>query len=387
MLPVRQLQGGVSTIYQDPATTPGLPYTDYASYQVWVTSLINKEQISKEWIQFGQPMTAAVTQTLIPVIGNRNDIYGWLVATTPITMAAGTGTQAGPDSTTLVSATLPVLNESVKGGTERYRLEQYICIVLSDFDKRINDHYDGNTTLLSKDDGKTQYIGSSNSYGLGPLQNSGFAAVKTALTTTVNLRGLPNFIDTRTPGQTLGYSSFWTNPIRYMALRFTRGIFVQSLISGSATVTPTPTPTPNPAQSTGSVRWQTEIDPSTLGSGECEFFDFNWVQLFQASPFYAGQGGNIVPQKIVPVTQDSSGYFKAVVLAGDVSGMSQTVVGGGTVMYDTIRILNLKDLPPSATDRTFTFTFNISYAFSTEGQAVETPVAATLTLTVPATPA
>jgi hypothetical protein len=99
-------------------------------------------------------------------------------------------------------------------------------------------------------------------------------------------------------------------------------------------------------------------------TGDCSFFDFNWVTLFTST-------GETVPLRIEVVTNP------APIAPATTSPMLAKVIGiptavNGGVLYDTVRILKNADTLPTGT---YAFTFNI---YGTAGIAAT----ATLNLTI-----
>lgn len=160
-------------------------------------------------------------------------------------------------------------------------------------------------------------------------------------------------------------SSFWLMPAQGLVQRTSKGNLVTALMTGMDLSTSAPT-TPGAPEVTepATLYWKASVDYASL-FGDCPFFDFNWVALFNATTDTRAMRINVVtvPEPIAPSTNPP--------LLAKVVGIP-VVVGQGVNLYDTIRILRMVDsIPPDD----YEFTFEI---IDELGQS--TP--ATLTLTV-----
>lgn len=172
----------------------------------------------------------------------------------------------------------------------------------------------------------------------------------------------------------MNMGAWWSMPVTTVMEHYSRGVYLDALnwnldpiiVAGSS-------PTPPPATTPQALSWATAVDLSTL-QGECAFFDFNWMALFQAASVQnpALFGSQAVALALSVVSNPASGEFKAVLVQNN----GQSVLPGGAVMWDTVRILKLKDVAAG----TYAFTFNISYQQFGAASTLTTPV--TLNLTV-----
>jgi len=172
---------------------------------------------------------------------------------------------------------------------------------------------------------------------------------------------------------TLGFYSWWSQPVVTWKHHFNTGAYIGSLITGmnhyefkTASVEPPDAVTPQ------SVRWACSLNLASFEQ-ECSFFDFNWVALFeswlQSDP--SREGTTIIPLSISTVSNPSEGYFKASIVQGN---GGQTIVPGGGTLFNTVRILRLSE--PETGD--YVFNFSISSSFN--GTVQSTPVSLTLTI-------
>lgn len=170
-----------------------------------------------------------------------------------------------------------------------------------------------------------------------------------------------------------GYYSWWSLPTESIMKHFGRGNLVNSLLVRMNIVPATPGTPSAPAGTNAALKWVASVDNVSLDT-QCPFIDFNWVQLFQTG-FEADvtqQGDAVLPVRIDTVSNPAGGAFKAAIV--QTMGGQQSVAGG-SVIFNTVRIMKLAD-DVAAAD--YVFTFNISYVKA--GKQLVTPV--TLTLTV-----
>lgn len=183
-------------------------------------------------------------------------------------------------------------------------------------------------------------------------------------------RGYAAFIDVAVPN-VLGYYAWWSMPVTSWFRHFGKGVYLDSLSVGMALLNPGTVPTEPPTVVTPQVlTWATSMDAQSFAT-DCAFFDFRWDLLFetavQADP--TQQGNGVIPLSISTVSNPPGGFFKASVVQG---GGGQTIVPGGGVVFNTVRILRLQDPAPG----TYTFDFAVS-----DNLGRTTPAVLTLTVT------
>jgi hypothetical protein len=295
-------------------------------------------------IQFGQPFPEPIAQTILPIITAAGVVVGFF----PITSTTFAGTET---SFALASGTIPVssvaLPPKVTTNTlEGFRNEYYMAAMWPEGPGTLGptivqpaNPYNPSQTILSRD--------------FSPW------------------RGYPEFVDGALPNN-LGYYSWWSMPTVMWLHHFGRGTYLNALINDLNMPIPTPpSGTPPTPVTPVTLRWvcSASIESFLI---DCAYFDFNWVSEFQvAYPPDTTQYGNAqTPMSITVVSNPAGGYFKASV----VQGQGQTIIGGGGVVYDTIRILRLSD-PPAGS---YTFDFNINVSVNGQIQAI--PVVLTLTI-------
>jgi hypothetical protein len=145
-----------------------------------------------------------------------------------------------------------------------------------------------------------------------------------------------------------GEYRYYNMPAETWVLNFGHGPLLTGL-SGKMNITVGVSTTPGaPTVTTPeALSWQASLAYQTL-LGDCEFFDFNWVTLFQAS------SGTAQALRIV-VTSNPAPISPATVppLVASVIGIPILTQNG--VLYDSIRIMKLMDVSPGS----YQFTFNI----------------------------
>lgn len=295
------------------------------------------------------PTGTTVTQTILPIMTAENRIVGFF----PITSTVFTGTER---TFTLASGVIPITSAALPAKNETSFLDEYrqeLFMVA---------FWPEGTGELSTDNDINNLPWHAN-----PLQPT------KVLTTYRDLRpwlGYSEFVDGSRP-RGLGYYSWWSMPAVRWLNHFSRGVYIDALINSldSTAVVPPGTTPPTPV-TPQTLRWAATADMESFQI-DCASFDFNWVSQFQvAYPPDTDQPGNgRVPMSLEVVSNPPEGFFKAVVVQS-----VQTIIAGGSAVFDTVRILRLAD--PTAGD--YTFTFNIKMALN--GTAVSIP--ATLTLTV-----
>lgn len=358
----------------------------------------DRQTRSRNWIKFQVPLVAPATQSLIPVISEQGQVFGFLPVSPAVTFPQGTtlfsqnieGTPYFVQSVTLPTIgssgqpegadvrDLNTLNLQARGdygirgdsaaelskiGTgnaeDQIRVQQYMALVLSDQEVRLSvTENAANAARLAADLGI-------------PLMGD-------------VLQQFSTLIRAENPRR-LGYTSFWSQPVMYIMHWFDRGIFLDAMRTGYDVTPVTPTPPVPPNPNPGALTWAADLNPNI--NEECAFIDFNWIALFNegigaiADPGMAQ--GAVIPLSITVTGNPPTGEFKAMVLQ---SSNSVTYPGGAT-SFDTVRILRLHDVQSSTSPQTFTFNFSIGYAYNTAAGGPMQTVPATLTLTVPARPA
>lgn len=275
--------------------------------------------MSSNGIQFGLPFVAPVTQSILPIVTANGAVMGFY----PITSTAFTGTETtyelteGPVPLTTVTRQQGVQDGVGASGTN-YGIPQFMAA-----------QWPSNT------DGIAPWIGYSEWVG-------------------------PN---------STGYYRWWSLPTEAIILHFGRGVLMDSLLININKYPSVPGTVEPPVGSNGALRWACSVDPVSI-SQECAFFDFQWMDLFQAS-LTADQQGLVFPQFITTVSNPVGGVFKASVVQGYGGGQP---VAGGAIVFSTIRILKLGDAVPG------TYDFQFLITSLTNGLVETTPV--TLVLTV-----
>lgn len=299
-------------------------------------------------VTFGVTFPQPVKQTLLPIMTAFDRIVGFF----PITSTTFTGTET---SFTLASGEIPITSVALppKNNTsfiDENRQQYFMVAYWPEGDGSLST---GNINSL-------------------PWHADPDAPTK-VLTTFRDLepwRGYAEFVDGAKPNG-LGYYSWWSMPAVLWLHHFSRGVYLDSMVNdmNNPIITPDPQPDPTPV-TPQSLKWVCTASKESFLI-DCAFFDFNWVTQFQVSyPQDQDQYGNCrVPMSIEVVSNPPEGYFKATVVQS-----VQTIIAGGSAVFDTIRILRLED--PTAGD----YTFNFNIKLSNNGVAVTLPV--TLTLTV-----
>lgn len=287
-------------------------------------------------IQFGQPFPTGVTskQTILPIITAAGVVVGFF----PITSTTFTGTER---TFALASGTVPITSVLLpeKNSTpllEDYRNELYMAAMWPD-------------PATPADMTNTGH----------PVMFRNFAP----------WRGYPEFVDGAKP-KSLGYYSWWSMPATLWRHHFSKGTYLNMLTNDLDFPLPTPPSTNPPTPVTPqTLRWSCTASAESMLI-DCAYFDFNWVKEFQLAyqpdPDQIGNGA--IPMSISVVSNPPEGFFKASV----VQGLGQTIIPGGGVVYDTIRILRLDD--PTAGN----YTFNFSISTSINGASVSVPAVLTL---------
>lgn len=260
--------------------------------------------------KYGLTLKAPVDQSVLPVMYQSGRIIGYaLIASTTFTGAETTFSLPDGLALPLTSVTLDV------DPTQPYRVTQYMAAVFSDglsakLQPWASEH------VLSPDMNETPY-------------------------------------------------RMWSLPAQTWALRYVPGNLVTALSAGMDLTTVAPTTPGAPSVTTpATLQWQASINYATL-TGDCPFFDFNWVALFKASS--TTEAIRIVvtgnPPPVAPATVSP--------IVAKVVGMP-VIVGQNVVLYNTIRIMRLVS---EITAGVYTFNFNV---YDELGQV--TPAVLTLTV-------
>lgn len=287
-------------------------------------------------IQFGLALAQSSTQTILPIVTAAGRVVGFF----PITETVFTGSETvftlADGSVPITTVTLPPKNTS--NVFNEGRVQQYMAA-----------HWPEGPGTLS-----TSLVKSPTYTDLKPWL--GYTELVTG--------DIPNG---------LGYYSWWSMPETHWLNHFGRGVFIESLMFNMDKYPYSAPPSPsNPTVTTPqTLRWACTADLTSFQQ-DCAFFDFNWVTLFQAQfPVDTTQeGAGLVPLSIATTSNPAGGFFKASV----VQSQGQAIIGGGGVVFNTVRILRLQD--PTA--GTYVFDFTISA--SENGSVVSVPVVLNLTV-------
>lgn len=229
--------------------------------------------------KYGLPLSTPSTQTILPAIREDGLVVGWY----PIVQTTFTGAET---SFTLPDCTVPLKTVTVDSTTG---LKQYMAAV---FPKGLafNTQPWASNSLVSPSD---------------------------------------------------GYYRWWSMPTETWVLHYGQGMFLGGLSSSLDRAGAAATPAPSaPSVATPQARtWQASVSYAML-SGNCPFFDFNWVTLFTST-------GETKPLRIEVLTSTTP-------LLAKVIGIPTAIAGG--VLYDTIRILKTTDtIAPGL----YVFTFKV----------------------------
>jgi hypothetical protein len=157
-----------------------------------------------------------------------------------------------------------------------------------------------------------------------------------------------------------GYYRWFSMPTLSWFTHFGMGTLLNALNQGmSNPFTPQETAAaPNATSAT--MKWEASLEYSAL-YGECAFFDFNWLTVFQAK-------SSLSPVRIVVISNPTPIAPATVpTLKATVIGIPSATVAGP--VYDTIRIIKLGDTVPGE----YVFNFRV---YDDQGQS--TPVTFTL---------
>ena len=255
--------------------------------------------------QYGLPLTEPVTQTLLPIVMPSGRVYGFF----PIQSTEFDGTE-----TTFALSEGPVPITTVTVAPKNYQNNSY--------QQRV-----------------PQYVA---------------AQWPSTVEQQAPWRGYTELITVDQPNN-IGFYSWWSMPVAGWFHHFGQGVLLNSLqfsmsnyvyVPPSASLTAVTTPQ--------ALTWATTANAQSFVQ-DCAFFDFNWVELFQAQ-FQSDpsvQGSNVIPLSIAIASNPAGGFFKASVLQ---SMNGQVIYPGGGAVFNTIRILRLQD--PTAGLYTFNFTIS-----------------------------
>lgn len=297
------------------------------------------------------PTGVTVKQTLLPIMTAFDRVVGFF----PITETTFSGTER---TFTLPSSTVPIPITSValpyKNKTNVFDEGRQELFMVA--------YWPEGTGAVSTD----------NNLNHLPWRHDPDSTTK-VLTTFRDLepwRGYSEFVDGSKPNG-LGFYSWWSMPAVLWMHHFNRGVYLNAMVYNLDSPVVAPPSTPNPPVVTPqTIRWACTANKESFLL-DCARYDFNWLTKFETDyPLDSDQYGNgRVPMSIEVVSNPPGGFFKAVVVQG-----VQTIIAGGSAVFDTVRILRLED--PTAGD--YTFTFNIKVSLN--GAIVTIP--ATLTMTV-----
>jgi hypothetical protein len=157
--------------------------------------------------------------------------------------------------------------------------------------------------------------------------------------------GYSAFIDINDTGN----YAMWLNPSYARQLRSGRGVLINSLlVNPAAYVPPAPGSATPPNVTNGTQRWAANLTVSINQLG-CSFFDFNWIQTFQAVMANTVPFNDAQPLSIEIVSNPTGGAFKSTIVGGD----GQQAMSSGAVIFSTCRIIRLQDV--TAGDYVFTY--------------------------------
>jgi hypothetical protein len=298
-------------------------------------------------IQFGAAFPAGVTpkQTILPIFTAAGVVVGFF----PITSTTFTGTERtfalASGTVPITSVTLPEKNK-LSFLDNQYRNEYFMAAVWPEGPGTVG------PTLV---------------YPANPSNPSQTITAREFQP----WRGYLEFVDGAKPNS-IGYYSWWSMPAVKWFNHFGLGTYLNALVNDLDFPIPAPPSTNPPTPVTPqTLRWACTANAESLLL-DCAFFDFNWVSEFKLAfqQDTTQQGNGALPMSIAVTSNPAGGYFKASV----VQGLGQSVIAGGGVVFDTIRILRLED-PPAGS-----YTFNFSISQSQNGTTSTVPVVLTLTV-------
>lgn len=238
--------------------------------------------------KYDLPLTTPSVQTIVPAMNRSGVVYGWY----PITSHSFSGVER----TYTLSDGLVIPITTVTKDKGMYGVQQYMAAV---FPLGIaNDYKPWASTLLIKPDS--------------------------------------------------GYYRWWSMPSEGWVLHFGSGSLIESLSTRMNISAVLPAVPGAPTVTTPlALSWQASIPFEAL-TGDCEFFDFNWMTLFQS------QSTTLTPLRIIVLTNP------APIAPSTVPPIVATVIGNPIMtangpLYDTIRLMKLGELAPGS----FAFTFSV----------------------------
>jgi hypothetical protein len=276
-------------------------------------------------IQFGLPLAKPSKQVVLPIVLTSGKVVGFF----PIAETTFAGTET---SFTLADGAVPITTVTLppKNNTGTYdenRVQQYMAAQWPEVQDSARP-WIGYTELVSAD--------------------------------------VPN---------TIGFYSWWSMPTVMWFHHFGRGSYLQAMkFNLDKYVTAPASSTSPPVVTTPqTLAWATSMNAVAFATS-CSFFDFNWTDLFKTQfvddPSQAGN--TVIPLTISVVSNPAGGYFKASTVSAQ---GSQTIVPGGGVQFNTIRILRLQDPPPA------TYTFNFLISATVNGVVQSVPAVLNLVVT------
>lgn len=275
--------------------------------------------------QYGLPLTAPSTQTLLPIVMPSGRIYGFF----PITSTTFAGTETTfaltEGAIPITTVTLPPKVQSNTYDTQG-RIQQYMAAQWP-ADVEQQEPWIGYSELVSV-----------------------------------------------THPNDIGYYSWYSMPVTSWFQHFGRGSLWSSLLFNLSkyVYVPPSTGTAPEVTTPQTARWACTVNAQAFAT-ECSFIDFNWIDLFkaqlQSDP--SEQGWSVLPLSLSVTSNPTGGYFKASLLQAQ---GAQVIYPGGGVTTNTVRILRLQD-PPAGT---YTFDFEISA--NVNGNVVFSPAVLNLTV-------
>lgn len=176
-------------------------------------------------------------------------------------------------------------------------------------------------------------------------------------------RGHPSFV----PSELAGYYSNWIMPVSTITYRHDNGILVGSLATKMDNYTWTTAPDPtSPTGTNATIKWA--VSMSITNDITCSFFDFNWIDLFNAKPPAGVDVSTIRGLYIIPTEQPSGLPFKSAVLQHPEAGPNNSVI------YNTVRLIRMVQ---NVAAGNYTFKFSINYV-----DAANKPASTEVTLTL-----
>lgn len=276
--------------------------------------------------QYGLPLAAPSKQTILPVVMPDNSVQGFFAITETTFQGTETSFTVAPGQVVpITTVTLPPKPKT--NILDEQRVEQYMAV---------------QWPLAQK--------------GLKPWLGYG---------------SLVPVVD----NNRLGFYSWWSMPTPMWIHNWSNGTYINAMVRGlDPTIQAGTSPTP-PAPTNGTLEWEASAEYASFQE-DCAFIDFNWIELFKLQfPTDPSQtGNNAIPLELSVVSNPPGGALKAVLVTGVAGSAGPTIVPGGGVVFNTVRLLRLHDV----TAGTYTFTFSVSYSIN--GQTLSAP--ATLTLTV-----